>query len=127
MYYQGEQIIINITDDDVINLSEVENFYLLVYPHYNRTPVTTMERSDASHSISEVVIEIKGEKEDEVIEETKQYNVYSFTINGETTKGFVIGDYDIEVLIANNGERQSIFKKTNAFYVEYSNSKNIQV
>jgi hypothetical protein len=107
MYYQGETITINVRGDEYINLSS-NDFVVLVYPHYklqseSNTPITLPKEMASLTS-----------------------GVYTLQIPHEATKGMPVGDYDVEILIKQkNGNVRSIFKKTNAFYLDYSKSKTI--
>jgi uncharacterized protein (UPF0128 family) len=112
MYYQGENIQINITSDSNVDLRN-KNFKVLVYPHYekeNESLVKVLEKSDNI-----------GVVEDWDNDKT----TFSFNIPYEETKDMSIGDYDLEILLEYEkvGFR-SIFQKTFAFSLGFSASKN---
>lgn len=111
MYYQGENIQINITSDSVTDLAN-KDFKLLVYPHYERTNsnfLVTIEKKDFSQ-----------------YKQQDGKTVFSVSISHSQTKELPTGDYDIEILILENNVFRSIFKKDFAFTLGFANSKTIE-
>lgn len=109
MYYQGENIRINITSDSVTDLKN-QDFKLLVYPHFERNNaiyLVDMAKSSATQT-----------------EDEKDKTTFSFNIPYNKTKSLPIGDYDIEILVKNSDDTfRSIFQKTFAFQIGFANSK----
>lgn len=113
MYYQGENIQINVTSDSVTDLKN-KNFKLLVYPHYEKNNDEYAKIIDKSDNIG-VVEDADNNK-----------TTYSFNIPYTDTQNMPIGDYDIEILIEYETEGyRSVFQKTFAFSMGFSFSKNI--
>lgn len=109
MYYQGENIQINVTSDAITNLVN-KDFKLLVYPHYDRNNTSNMITLDKSSATETTA----GEK-----------TTYSFNIPYTTTASSPTGDYDIEILVKDSGTFRSIFQKSFAFTLGFANSKNV--
>lgn len=113
MYYQGENIQINVTSDSVTDLRN-KNFKLLVYPHYDKDNGGHTKIFDKSDNIG-IVEDWDNDK-----------TTFSFNIPYTDTATFPIGDYDIEILVEYEKEGyRSIFQKTYAFSLGFSVSKNI--
>lgn len=114
MYYQGENIEINVTSDSVTDLRN-KNFKILVYPHYDKDNEGKTIIIDKSENIG-----IKEDFDNDKI-------TFSFNIPYEHTKTMDIGDYDIEIMIEyENKTYRSIFQKTFAVSIAFSNAKNIE-
>lgn len=112
MYYQGENIQINVISDSLVDLNK-KGFKLLLYPHCSKDGMDKTITIDKSQNIE---TRQDGEK-----------MIFVFDIPYTQTKEMIIGDYDLEVLVEDNEkEFRSIFKKSYAFGIGNSKSKNIE-
>jgi hypothetical protein len=112
MYYQGENIQVNVISDSITDLKG-KNFKLLFYPHCTKDDMEKTIIIDKSENIQ--------------TDKDNDKTIFVFNIPYTTTKDMLVGDYDLEVLIEyNENDFRSIFKKSYAFSINHSNSKNIE-
>lgn len=107
MFYQGETIPINISCND-IDLSNYD-FVLIVYPHYDHNKVWEFRKNDFAESTVEGVLQ------------------YRLELSHQITTVMPTGDYIIEIMILEGGGYRSIYQKTHAFSIKFSNAKNIEL
>lgn len=103
MFYQGEDIAINVTFDEE-TLSNASEFWLLVYPtqHTKREPfVQTVAVSG--------IVDMQ----------------YTFHIPYAYTSQMGVGQYTIEILMKGITDTRSIYQQKNAFQLEYAKAKEV--
>lgn len=105
-FYQGETIPIYISGDAEIDLSYYD-FVMLVYPNYNQENVLEYRKSDFEKSNVDGITTFKTE------------------ISYEITKELPVGDYVIEIMVSEYNGYRSVYQKSSAFTLKFSNAKNI--
>ena len=105
--YQGEDIAISITGDDITNLNN-NNFVMLLTPKAEYLDAITIQGQQFSY--------------------VPENNCYIYSIPNATTKT-MLGLYDMEIKTQNKAEPQniSIFKKESALFIELSKIKDIDI
>lgn len=104
IFYQGENIPINIIGQNS-ELQDVD-FVLLIYPHYDKQRVLEYRRADFLTDV------VDGD------------TIYRMSVPWNVTKDMPVGDYCIEVMIAERGGYRSVHQHAHAFSVKFSNAKN---
>lgn len=105
VFYQGETIPVVISGDDTVDLRERE-FMMLVYPQYENNKVVEYKKQD-------------------FVEEVDDGNLrYRCLISHEKSKEMPVGDYVIEVMIAEGNGYRSVYQRLRAFTLRFSNFKN---
>lgn len=108
VFYQGETIPVVISGDEKTDL-RMYNFVMLVYLHYDSKDFQLYYKHDFT--------------EEYVDGETKFRCVIPHQTTGEMTQG----DYTIEIVIPENDGYRSVYQKTHAFTLKFSNAKNIEL
>lgn len=105
MLYQGEDIAIRLTGDDVVDFV-ANDFKVIVYPNSRGgSQVKQLLKSDFR--------QVEGE------------NSYVYVIPSKESKDMQ-GMYNMEVMLEQDGGYKSIFKQNNVFSVENCKIKNVQ-
>lgn len=105
MLYQGEDIMIAISGDDVVDF-ENNDFKVLIYPN-SRGGANAFELKKGDFS------KVEGR------------NTFVHTISNEDSKSMQ-GMYNMEVLLLQEGKFNTIFKQNNAFSVESCRIKDMK-
>lgn len=103
--YQGEDIVISITIDNITNLID-NNFVMLLVSSSNDDETYTFQW--------------------DAFDKDAAKNRYSITISSLITSG-MLGLYDIEIKFINSEGNQSIFTKEKALFIEKSRIKDIEI
>lgn len=115
MSYQGEDIKFTLKGDANVNLDEITNFVVSVYPHCQCEGTT-----------SNIVRLYKATNFEQVKDKDGNgTNTYIGTIPASETKTMEATHYNMELLIIDGGER-SIFMQKHAFAIECSVSKDVE-
>lgn len=104
IFYQGENIPINIIDENS-ELQDVD-FVLLIYPHYDKQRVLEYHRENFQR---------------EVVDDN---TVYRMSVPWRVTKDMPVGDYCLEVMVAEPDDYRSVHQHGHAFTIKFSNVKN---
>lgn len=108
MYFQGDNIIINIISDKVTDLTS-KDFVVMIYPHFDKENDKYI---------------VKLQKEEATIETKDDITKYTFIIPYTITKDLIDGDYDLELLVKNNNNiYRTTFQKQFAFFIKFANTK----
>ena len=95
MLYQGEDILIQISGDDVVDF-ENNDFKVYVYPSRGGAKPMELVKDDFEHS---------------------DKNTYTYVIGHDMSRGMQ-GMYTMEVMLKTDEDYRSIFKKENVFTIE---------
>lgn len=101
MLYQGEDILLQVSGDDVVDF-ENNDFKVYVYPTRGGAQPMMLTKDDFEHS---------------------GRNTYTYLIGHAKSAGMQ-GMYSMEVMLKSDEDYRSIFKSDNVFAIESSKIKN---
>ena len=113
MAYQGEDVKFVINGDDMVNLDNLEDFIVSIYPHCKYDPAKAIKLTKKESNFKPV---LDGNN--------NGTNTYTGTIPSSISKYMIPGKYNMEILGKNTDGEYVIHMEKHALTIEPSVSKN---